>query len=507
MRTQRAEKLFALMIGVFGAALFILWFIYNGIATNRINMLMRENMMLTVEGLTSSIAEELLEMKADSSVIASSPYVQAFLTETDSLLYYEKAPAAAEIINRAIYPSSSEYIVFTFNESGNYYRFTGNLSNSACESLINEYNAGGLSFTIDELDNHLYFCHANPVVVIDGQRAKYIGAIFILHSLSQLEKAIDANNTADYINYYIVQNEEIFFPNNSQFFNISTLEETARIIGEYPVEDTPLSIVAAIDKTYVNAEERAFYIISGCMLILLVSMVIVLYRLLTRYTIMPIVGAKDQMEKGLLATQIDAHFVVNTITNIEALSKAGENEKCEKVAGNLGEILKHLHSSGETANVFKELEAVKQYVDIMNIVHNNKYEVVYDIDDELMEYIMPVQIMQPVVENAITHGLKNKEGHCSLNIYAGISGGSMEIIISDNGSGIESAVLSQLKERLDNPFEEDIRRTGLEGIALENISKRLRVNYGKNYGLSIESEKGRGTRLTIVLPLVADENL
>ena len=210
------------------------------------------------------------------------------------------------------------------------------------------------------------------------------------------------------------------------------------------------------------------------------------------------------MRIGLLTSQIDAHFVVNTIGSIHTLCTHGDSERAGEMADGLAQLIKHRHTGDTLRNLFIELEMVEAYISVMNIRYYDRFAADYDVDDGLVEYLIPGLILQPVVENALTHGLQNKDGLAKLNICGYLEGDSVILEVADNGCGIAPEKLLEIQFALEATIIGDFPEPGLSGVALSNIQKRIKIWFGPWYGLSIDSAHGEGTTVTIKLPAIRE---
>ena len=208
------------------------------------------------------------------------------------------------------------------------------------------------------------------------------------------------------------------------------------------------------------------------------------------------------MRIGLLASQIDAHFVVNTITSIRTLSAHGENERAVRMADGLAKIIKHRHTGDELRNLFLELEMVEEYVVVMNIRFDGKFNAEYDFDDRLVEYLIPGLMIQPLVENALIHGLQGKDGMALIRICGYIEDKIITIEVNDNGQGMSPVKLLELQNALKACEPGDFPEPGLSGVALINIQRRILLWFGEGYGLSVDSAPQNGATVTIKLPAI-----
>ena len=114
-------------------------------------------------------------------------------------------------------------------------------------------------------------------------------------------------------------------------------------------------------------------------------------------------------------------------------------------------------------------------------------------------------ILQPIVENALTHGLHNKDIHAELLIDGKVQDKMIIFEITDNGSGIPPAELQELQRKLSTVEIEDFPEPGLHGVALCNIQRRIRLRFGNEYGIVITSTMEKGTKVSVKLPFIADK--
>jgi two-component system sensor histidine kinase YesM len=210
------------------------------------------------------------------------------------------------------------------------------------------------------------------------------------------------------------------------------------------------------------------------------------------------------MQMGLLSSQMDAHLVFNTLANIESLSDIGENEKSAQMANGLAILLRHQNKGDTMTNVLKEFSVLEKYIMLMNIRHDGKYRYDYDLDDNLSDCLMPGFILQPIVENALMHGFGGEYVEPRLAIKGSIQGDKIRIEVSDNGAGIPLDKLKAIRDSLERYEIDDFPDPGLQGVALPNIQRRIRLQFGNEYGIGIDSDLGEGTTVTVVLPHICD---
>jgi two-component system LytT family sensor kinase len=186
-----------------------------------------------------------------------------------------------------------------------------------------------------------------------------------------------------------------------------------------------------------------------------------------------------------LKSQINPHFLFNTLTSISSLIRS-EPDTARTLIIKLSALLRRLMKSHEHfVSLREELESVDEYLDIEVVRFGSTLRVHKDIAADALDLVVPSMILQPLVENAIKHGLARKIGPGSLTLRAMRSGGRAVIEVEDDGMGF-------LIERLDQPMS--------SGIGLANVRERLRVIYGASCQLALASEPGKGTRARIEIP-------
>jgi two-component system LytT family sensor kinase len=193
-----------------------------------------------------------------------------------------------------------------------------------------------------------------------------------------------------------------------------------------------------------------------------------------------------------LASQINPHFLFNTLTSISSLIRS-QPETARMLIVKLSGLLRRLLRSQEHfVTLREELEAIDEYLDIESIRFGPKLVIEKSIDPASLDLVVPSLLLQPLVENSIKHGLAPKIGEGRITIRSVRHNGHAVIDVIDNGVGVS--------------MEQAARTEG--GIGLRNVNERLRVIYGANYQLQLDSVPGEGTCARIVIPeLVASEAL
>ena len=219
---------------------------------------------------------------------------------------------------------------------------------------------------------------------------------------------------------------------------------------------------------------------------------------------------KDAQYKFLQA-QIDPHFIFNTLQIISSMSIVYKTPEIRVVSNSLAEVIRYSISGSEkTIYLKEEIKNVKCYLEIQKIRFKNRlsYEINMDSDLEFVSIIK--LILQPIVENGISHGLKDKEENGIIRIHVFQKSDKVFITVSDNGVGMNKKELNDLMTKINIPIEDTNRAALLEKteidtkekrnhVGLRNINLRLKMYYGDEYGLSISSAENSGTTITICI--------
>lgn len=197
----------------------------------------------------------------------------------------------------------------------------------------------------------------------------------------------------------------------------------------------------------------------------------------------------SRSELKALQAQINPHFLFNAINTIVSLTRT-QPDNARKLLIHLGNYFRtNLQQDIEVVDLYKEIEHINSYIEIEKARFGDKLDIIYDIPENI-ECKLPPLLLQPIVENAIKHGVLGKIEGGRVEIIARDNGKETKLVVKDDGVGIS-------KEDLDSLFKENDNK---ESIGLKNVNERLRNKYGKEYGLILESEINKGTTATMVIP-------
>ena len=215
-----------------------------------------------------------------------------------------------------------------------------------------------------------------------------------------------------------------------------------------------------------------------------------------------------QTELTALQSQINPHFLYNTLECIRGQALLDDNIEIAKMVEALSSFFRYsISKKGNLVTLRDELANIENYMLIQRYRFNNRFSMESIIDEEdeaAYDFLVPRLIIQPVIENAIFHGLEERMEDGIVSIEVIVTDLDMIITISDNGKGIDCEELEELNNRINaNDMELDDKNKSNQintGIALPNINRRIRLLFGKEYGVNVYSTLGKGTDVEIIIP-------
>jgi two-component system sensor histidine kinase YesM len=207
---------------------------------------------------------------------------------------------------------------------------------------------------------------------------------------------------------------------------------------------------------------------------------------------------------AMMQSQLNPHFLYNTLDTIKWVAKANQVPEVATLSSSLAGILRMSISTRQFCTLETELKLVERYCEIQKIRFDDFFDLIINVPEELKDAVVPKLILQPLVENAIIHGLEDRDDG-RLYISAESTEGSLEqgasqllkIYIEDNGKGISDEMIEILEA--DDPSR-------LEGhLGLNNVNTIIKLYYGKDYGITANRLEVGGTIMTMILPLSKKE--
>ncbi len=208
-------------------------------------------------------------------------------------------------------------------------------------------------------------------------------------------------------------------------------------------------------------------------------------------------------ELKLLQAQINPHFLYNTLDTITWMAEDGKSDEVVDLVSALSEFFRVSLSKGRDYITLKEEEShIRSYLQIQQFRYADILEYEINIPQELSEFPVLKLTLQPIVENALYHGIKQKREKGKIIVEGEYSNQAILLTVKDNGIGMTEETLDKMRRSIkkEGPITLDT------GFGLANVNERIRLNYGKEYGLRIESEYNVGTTITVHLPMKSLEN-
>ena len=207
---------------------------------------------------------------------------------------------------------------------------------------------------------------------------------------------------------------------------------------------------------------------------------------------------KRRIENDLLRAQINPHFLYNTLFSIKCLAETRRPKEVSEMISALIDFLKMtLRKDADLICLSEEFIITEKYLVLQQMRYGDKLSFEFEPDEKTTQCMVPALILQPIVENAIFHGIEAKNEMGIIVISSEIQNERLIISISDDGAGMNEDTLERVIDTCTNK-----EYTRNESIGIANVSGRIKVDFGNEYGLHIESEAGIGTTVTIELPII-----
>lgn len=223
-----------------------------------------------------------------------------------------------------------------------------------------------------------------------------------------------------------------------------------------------------------------------------------LSTMITKTVTTPINSLRQTAELRLLQEQINPHFLYNTLDSIVWLAEGGNKQQVVEMTADLSVFFRTVLSGGNDYITVKEEEShIRSYLKIQKIRYENILDYVIRIDPEIEEQVILKMTLQPIVENALYHGIKNKRGGGRITIRGYGEGERIVFEVEDNGIGMDAEDLEELKKKLRGEKSRLDSRNG--GFGLNNVAQRIQMYYGDRSEITITSRKEEGTCVRICL--------
>lgn len=548
-----------LTVLVLSTAMFAMWFLFYAYMNNMIKNYVIENMEQVSSQIISELSRSFLQLEEVSFALSEAETVIQLMNAEDSIEFHNSTSAVEKVLDGLSVDTSFMDNLIFYNDKEMFYRFSGSISNTGIQRMMNIISKDEIGRHIKlRLDDTNYVGYVANI----GQNNCYFGKIVMLtdeNDIYRLFQQLAGNEdmkialAAD--GKVIVCSEETMIGRETKELMINNSYIIHKQVGFTPFE---LLVSYEDSNNEISYLFLAAMIVMATILLLILSMFLHFWKkkffvplqtviseveafrggkqeilLLTGMEhfdglisgINDMVERIQQKEKEIfeatyslqeaeikkqkafiisLKKQISAHFTVNVLNIIKALSATGENEKAGLLCDGLSFLLRYANAGDSFISGMEEFFVLEKYTKIMEIRYPNRFAVEIDMEDYLEELELPRMLLQPIVENSILHGLAsmNDREKGTVHVFSIIETDCLKIIIEDNGRGIETDQLTKLIEEIRCANKEDAPVEGLIHVALVNIQRRIVSYFGSEYGILIESEKGKGTKVTVRLPLL-----
>jgi two-component system sensor histidine kinase YesM len=199
----------------------------------------------------------------------------------------------------------------------------------------------------------------------------------------------------------------------------------------------------------------------------------------------------------LLTSQINPHFLYNTLDSVHWKAVQNKDYEVSDQIEALSDLFRHMLSKGnDIVSLGQEITQLENYLSIMSFRYGSRLNCIIDINDCLKKVQLPKLLLQPLVENAIVHGIDQRIENGVISVSAKQDGPILRITVSDNGAGADAAEINRmLAENVDAVSGESHTV-----FALANINRRIKLRYGDDYGITFESKDGEGARVSLTIP-------
>ena len=200
----------------------------------------------------------------------------------------------------------------------------------------------------------------------------------------------------------------------------------------------------------------------------------------------------------MLQTQINPHFLYNTLETINwmAYNMSNSENPVSKSLINLASFFRNTLTSGYFVSIENEIKYTKEYVNILALRYGDLFDIEWDIDESILSYTIIKICLQPIIENAVYHGIKQKNDKGLIKIKGLCDDNNVILIVSDDGVGIEKDDLDELNKTL----SETSFTNEKSHIGLSNVNQRIKIIFGDSYGIHVESTVGVGTDVYVTIP-------
>lgn len=537
-----------------------------------------------------SINEAAEHLRASSSILTYSEYVQELMISDDPVRNYELYPYIMEMITSITTSNPNIYSVFLLNNGTRKISDPVRNDEGMTDTLVRGYGVRSPDFVQPMFIDHVagyrdhFYTYVFPIfhsyLTGDGSKIGVGVLVLNIHHLTQLVQVDGATENSVFLlldqdNRIIVSNKgpadgetftDVFWQEGDAYTVNDRLDYNGQAsIAQYQtIESTGWKIVSIIPVAELTQDIRTVTIMGLGVSIMLLVVMLIMSRLTSKNISEPVEAIADFLataaedgnlhqrlsipyrnESGTIAehinlllekveqitqenldqqsalydakleekqahiramqSQINPHFLYNTLNCLSSIGLAYDAPEVVTISGAMSDIFRYSIKGGHIVTVQQELDCIRKYLQIMDARYPGRFSTTFVIDEDILNCRMLKMTLQPIVENAMYHGLEQIIGHGMLRIEGRrISENEMQFVVEDNGKGMSAEALAELKASIAEYGSSET--SSAIGLGLRNIYKRIRLQLGTQYGFDIESSEHQGTRVILRLPVLPDDH-
>ena len=571
MRNTKKKSIIAEIRTIFLVALTVVLvatFIFSGYSIAYVRDERTEHMETVTDSLSQSAQSIASSVVMMAETISNTRYTRTLLTDNSVRVRSESQQALNRLVLRLVRSSSHVQTVLLLDDEGKVYSFSmfdyalvGRLNNAHdifLKMKDQEAFSGALTLP-DEAGS--YYVYAQPVYENYASKTSKIGTCIVVCSTNSLHEACERVKATDHAAVTILDHDgQMLASNHLEITNGESITYTKT------VQDVNWTIKCEVPYADFYKSVIPVACIAAALVVVLVMAFVLMIVFLRKNVVQPIEGVvhflrqspkrvlrkrlevrgndeiailseninmmldqinelnstvlqkqtqlyeeellRNQAQLQALKMQINPHFMYNSLNSIQGLACQSKFEDiCDAVAA-LSFVLRYSLRGGNLTTVREEAHCIEEYMRIMNIRFENRFRFSLDVEKGLAEHSIPRFMLQPIVENAIMHGLgESKAGTICVSISCD-SESLMHVVCADDGMGICEEKLDSVKKKLEEcSFNSATHKETNHSIGLENVQRRLKLLYGESYGLKIESQVGHGTTVSAAFPAMQLEDI
>lgn len=513
MKDKKILKKFVITMSALGFCLVIIWLLFYYLTIQIVSKNASRQASAESEAIMSRIEDELQEVDETLHILSHHESVINMAEMQDINQFYDYGKEVYKNLSENIGNNVTAGDIILFGQNGAYYRLKGKCSNTVIGRIENILNTNPKNSFYISSNGMTYIGNARKILSDKGE----IGYIVILLDKTKLEYIFSDYSDIDYIGIALLSDDKILCSNRDIIIDdIESIKNKSILYKEQTIGLTDIKLLVYCENDLAKNLERYFNLSLPVVMFFIVLIIIVYIYFWNKTMLKPqerelleikMKAQESELEKertaiNLLKKQISAHFTVNTMNVVRALINKEKKEEASIMCDELSCLLRYSNAPEEFISLMDECYVLEQYVGIMQVRYPESIEFNIDIDDYYENIFIPRMILQPIIENSIIHGRKEKN-KIAINLTVKKET-NLIIEIQDNGKGISSDILKEIRNNIEKMSESNA--SGISGIALINIQKRIKLVSGDEYGITIDSKEGTGTTVTVKLRIVTNDN-